>query len=161
MSDTLSAALRSTAAWDRVEDTALGTRRDKTTSQHVATIVDGAGVGQADRVFHDQRMVAAGGTDTLDLAALTQQMFGTAVPMSFSVVRALIVTNLEQTPGRYLHVGADAASPATRYALRVGSASRCMVSSVQEGWSTSGANILRMFNPGAAAVSYQIIVIGA
>jgi len=36
-----------------------------------------------------------------------------------------------------------------------------MVSSVQEGWSTSGANILRMFNPGAAAVSYQIIVIGA
>lgn len=160
MSDLLASTFQSKTAWDRIEETAAGTRRDRQTVTNTVALADGAGAGQANRVFRDTRTVAAGGVDTLNLSTLTQQMFTTTVPMSFTTVRGVTVANLSTAAGAAINVGADGDNPFTAYAQRVGRQGHFSIAN-PDGWSVSGANVLRIANPGAAAVTYQITIVGA
>lgn len=162
MTDTLLATVKSTIAWDRIETTAVGTRRDKKSLSNTQQLEDGSLTGQADRVFHDVRAIPANGVDALDLMSLTKQMFSTTVPMDFSVVRVIRVLNRAEAPGQYINLGADETSPMTVFAVRVGSLSECVLSSWQEGWPVLEANkTLRLSNPGSSPVEYEIVIIGA
>ena len=56
---------------------------------YATTLQSGAGAGQADKIFHDQRTLAASATEDLDLAGSLTDAFGAAC--TFARLKALIV----------------------------------------------------------------------
>jgi len=53
------------------------------------SLADGTGANQADRVFTDQRTLAASGTEDLDLAGVLIDAFGQAI--TFAKIKAVII----------------------------------------------------------------------
>ncbi len=53
------------------------------------SFADGAGVGAANLMFHDQRTLAASGTENLDLAGVLSDKFGQA--LTFARIKAVLV----------------------------------------------------------------------
>ena len=162
MADILSAAIKTSVSWTRAEDTALGLRKDKKLLSTAIAIDDGSASGQANKVFHDLRTIAANSVDAINLSSMTQQMFTTAVPSSMTVVRALRVLNKSTTVGAAINLGASATSPFSSYAVRIGSGSEAVISNWQEGWPVvSSDSILRVSNPNSTAATYEIVIIGS
>lgn len=56
------------------------------------TLTNGTGANQADMIFHDQRTLAASGTENLDLAGVLTGAFGTT--LTFARIKAVIFTAL-------------------------------------------------------------------
>lgn len=52
-------------------------------------LTDGAGANQADRIWHDQRTLAASATEDIDLAGVLLDIYGQAV--NFARIKALLV----------------------------------------------------------------------
>lgn len=52
-------------------------------------LTDGSGAGQANKMFHDQRTLAASGTENLDLAGSLTDPLGTT--LTFTKIRALLI----------------------------------------------------------------------
>lgn len=128
----------------------------------------GTGAGSADRIFHDQRTIAASGTDDLDLAGVLTDVFGATV--TFARIKALMVAAASgntnnvivgnaATNGFITWVGAAthtvtvrpggflclAATDATSYAVTAGT-----------------GDLLRIANSGAGtSVVYDVVLIGA
>jgi hypothetical protein len=67
----------------------LGSRSSAMTQTYKANLSDGTGAGQADRVFHDQRTLAASATENLDLAGVLTDPLGTS--LTFARIKAIVV----------------------------------------------------------------------
>jgi hypothetical protein len=67
----------------------LQTRSSNVSTTYSKQFTNGAGANQADRVWTDQRTVAASATDTIDLAGSLSDAFGAA--LSFARVKAILV----------------------------------------------------------------------
>jgi hypothetical protein len=161
MADILSAAIKTSVSWTRTEDTALGARTDKKLLSTAIRLEDGSDNGQANKVFHDTRTIAANSVDTINLSSMTQQMFTTAVPSSMTVVRAFRVLNRSTTVGAAINLGASATSPFSSYAVRIGSGSEAVISNWQEGWAVAPEPVLRVSNPNSSSATYEIVIIGS
>lgn len=69
----------------------LSVSTDKLFRSYATTLIQGTGDGQANNMWHDQRTLAASGTEDLDLAAvLTSTVTGAA--LTFTKIKALLVS---------------------------------------------------------------------
>lgn len=126
----------------------------------------GTGANQADRIFHDQRTLAASGTEDLDLAGSLTDAFGATI--TFARVRGLIVyaaaanTNNVVVGGdtNALLIGGAAAHTIT---VRPGGLFTLFAPDATGYAVTAGTgDILQVANSGSGTpITYDVVVIGA
>lgn len=129
-------------------------------------LASGTGANQADIIFHDRRSINASSADDLDLTAVLSNAFGDA--LTFARIKLLLIYSDPGNEGT-LEVGADAAAVSTLF----GDASDAVV--VRPGGllllaapdatayavTATSADILQVTNTDDAAVSYDVVLIGA
>lgn len=149
---------------------ALGTSAARLSKSYSLALLTGTLAGQADRVFHGTRTLAASATEDLDLAGVLTGALGTGV--SFARVKALIIgasaanandvivggatTNGFVTPfGAATHT--VRVRPGGFFALSVGATDLTAYAVT-----ANTGDLLRVGNGGAGtAVTYDVIIIGA
>jgi hypothetical protein len=123
--------------------------------------------GQADKVFADNRTIAASANDDLDLNGALPGPFGGTI--NFTAVR-LIVIRAAAANVNDLIVGAAAANPfvgpfgASAHTLRIRPGDELVLSNRNAGWivTPTTGDILRVANAaGGSAVNYDIILLGS
>lgn len=127
---------------------------------------DGILAGQADRVWSDQRSLAASTAENLDLSGVLSDVFGAVV--SFAKVKALLVVADAANPGNIVIGGAASngflgpfGDATDTLAVKPGGVA--LLVDAGAGWAvTAGTgDILKVANAsGAGAGSYKILVIG-
>lgn len=161
VTDTLTATVRTQFAWNRTETQTIGTLVNRKSTNGVYQITDGDGPGEADLVFADRRTIPAGTVEEFDLLDLEQTALLVNVPYEFRQLRAIKVVNTETAPGRRLLVGVDPGRPTVVYAAEVGPGSEWSAVNYVDAWVvTEENNLLRIANPNAAAVTYELYLIG-
>lgn len=169
MADTLAVDISAKAQWLFSDALDLSTVADASQVSYARSLSDGTGADQADKIWHDSRTLAAGGNDDLDLTALAQTIFGSAISISFSKVKALLVVNTSTTTGDQLRVGGAAANAfsapfngVSASLVLVGPDSPLLLANKKDGWTvTAGTgDILRIHNPTANAITYRIVIVG-
>lgn len=131
-------------------------------------LTDGAGANQANRLFHDQRTLAASANEDLDLAGVLLDPFGAAI--TFARIRGLIVAAAAANTNNVIVGGAAA----TQFVSWVGAATHTVT--VRPGGflalfapdatayvTAAGAtDFLRIANSGAGStVTYDVILLGS
>ena len=170
MADTLAADIKASLAWLFTESGDLTSVHDNAALEFRATFADGTSANQADRLWYDEREVAASSNDDLDLTALPRTLFGNALSVEFAKIKAILVINLSTTSGDVLRVG-GAGSGSAFAAPFAGDAdaqveappeSPLLLVNRGDGWTvTAGTgDILRIQNTAASPVSYRIAIIG-
>lgn len=171
MADTLSTDVKVSLAWLFQDELDLSTVADTARLEYSRSLADGTGADQADKVWHDQRIVAAASDDDLDLTNLTSSIFGSTVTINFAKVKAILLVNTSTTSGDELRVGGAGAGGNAFGApfngdqdavVEAGADSALLLSNKTDGWTvTAGTgDILRINNPTGNAITYQIAIIG-
>lgn len=169
MADTLSSEIKVSCGWILREALDLSTVVDSARLEYSRALGDGGGADQASIVWHDQRTLAPGANDDLDLAGgLSNTIFGTAVVASFTKIKAIFIVNTSTSAGDRLRVGGGT-NPFTppfvgsgTAQVEIGADSALLLSSKKDGWNvTPGTgDILRVHNPGSGPINYRIVVLG-
>jgi len=163
LTSTLSLAISATLA----EALDLSDRSNPTNYRKSWSLASGTGANQADKIFHDQRTLAASATEDLDLAGVLTDVFGAA--LTFARIKAVLIhalpTNTNNvnvtrpaTNGVPLFLAAGDGIP-----VRPGGAF-CWISPDATGVAvTAGTgDLLTLTNSGAGtSVVYDVIIIGA
>lgn len=161
LTDALTGTLRTSMQWSRLDTQEVGSITNRKTAASTYTITDGDGPGQADLVFADSRSIPANTVESFDLLNLTQQALGVTVPFTFRQLRAIRVVNTTATAGRRLLVGVDPGRPTVVYAAEVGPGSEWFSVNQTDSWEVTEANsVIRIANPNAAAVTYELYLFG-
>jgi hypothetical protein len=146
----------------------LATATDPLNVTRTVTLADGTGADQADQSWHDQRTLASGSGEDLDLSGALADAFGDTV--SLARVKALFVENLSPENTLVLGNAASAAwsgplGGATQtLRLRPGGVLLIVAADATAYAVTAGsADTLRVAHGGetAGALEYRVIVIGA
>lgn len=150
----LTGTLRLTPVWTEPLD--LVDVVDRTVISEAITLVDGDGAGEADCYWKDVRTVAPASADTLDLSALPLDVYGGTATLDMATVRLIYIKNRSATiPIRYDIDGNDgrvSIAPGGVFLWHAGSA----VSYVP----TNLAAEIYLYNPGASAADYEIVIAG-
>ena len=148
-------------SWEDTLD--LGKIKDSSQYSKTLQYTDGTAAGQAQKIWHDQRDLAAGGNEELDLQALARTVFGDSAQVVFSAIKSLLI---EVTNGTGpLRLGGAATNPwqgplSSGGTLDVGSGD-IFFQSNQNGWSVSAtAKQLKLENLGSDQLTYRIILVG-
>jgi hypothetical protein len=161
ITDRLTGAYRSWFQFERVKTQAVGSVVNEDRRQASYNLLPGAGPGQANLAYAATRSIPANSADEFDLQDLEQTTLGVTVPFIFQRARLVRLLNRSTTAGRRLFVGADPGNPTTRYAAEVGPGSEWTAVNYLDGWQVTPANsIIRVANPNAASVDYDLYVIG-
>ena len=72
-----------------------------------------AAADQADTIWSDQRTVAAGTSDSLDLTNLTHTLFGSTLAIDLASVKAIFIVNTSTTSGDLLRLDSSVANGCT------------------------------------------------
>lgn len=162
LTDRLTGSFRSWFQFARVKTQALGSVTNEDRTQASYNFASGSGPGQADLAYAATRTIPANSADEFDLADLEQTTLGVTVPFVFGQVRLVRLVNKATVAGRRLFVGADPGNPTTRYAAEVGPGSEWTAVNYIDAWQVTEANsVIRVANPNAAPVSYDLYVIGS
>ena len=132
-------------------------------------LADGTGLGQADRIFHDRRTLAASANEDLDLAGVLTDAFGAVI--TFARIKALLIA---ADPGNTNNVIVGNAAT-NGFISWVGAATHTVT--VRPGGlllllaaadvtayavTAATADLLRVANSGAGtSVTYDVVLIGA
>lgn len=170
MPDTLSSEIKASCGWILREALELSNVVDSGRMEFSRTLADGTGLDQAAVVWHDHRTLAAGANDDLDLAGgLSNTIFGTPVVASFSKIKAIMIVNTATASAGLLRVGGGS-NPFTppfvgsgSAQVEIGADSALLLSNKKDGWTvTPGTgDILRIQNPSAVSITYQIAILGS
>ena len=168
MADTLAVDIQASLAWLFQDALDLTTVADVSQLAFARSLADGTAAGQADKLWHDRRTIAAGANDDLDLTALTQSLFGGTVTIPLAKVKALLVVNTATAAGEDLEVGgsggAEWSAPfgAAGDKVKVPADSCLLLVNRVSGWTvTNGAaDVLRIRNAGSGGIDYQIAIVG-
>jgi hypothetical protein len=170
MADTLSSEIKASCGWILRESLDLSTVVDSARLEYSRALADGAGTDQAAIIWHDQRGIAAGGTDDLDLSGgLSNTIFGTPVVATFSCIKAILIVNTAVVTGCSLQVGGgpNAFTPpfvgSGTALVEVGPDSPLLLANKKDGWIvTAGTgDILRIHNPSLLPIAYKIAILGS
>lgn len=158
--------LQATATQTNPLDLASG--RFPVTKRKLIDMASGVGAGQADRMFTDQRTIAASGSEDLDLAGVLTDAFGATI--TFARIKALMITAADgNTNGVVVGAGTNAWAgflgathtmtlrPGTAIGMAVGAADAT-------GYVVTAAtgDILKVANSSSGtSVTYDIVIIGA
>lgn len=138
--------------------------RDDLDKQYTIELPTGTSSGQANQIFHDQRTVASGATDSLDLAGVLQNAIRQTV--TFSAIKAVIVraatgnsTTLSVTRPASNGVPLFAAAGD---AIPIGPGGIFVWAAPAAGIAVTGGtgDLLDIVNGSGASASYDVIVIG-
>lgn len=131
------------------------------------TIADGSGAGQANQLWHDQRIVTASTNDDLDLAGSLTDVFGQTIALAR--VKALILQH--KAGSNVLTVGGSPANPWISWLaasgdgviLRPNGGIIAAIAPDATGYVvTAGTgDILRVANGAGSSVTYDIYLVGA
>ncbi|WP_030928499.1 hypothetical protein [Streptomyces sp. NRRL B-24720] len=147
----------------------LTTTEDQLSFRRGVHLTSGTGAGKADRVFHDQRTLAASSSEDLDLAGVLTDAFGAS--LTFVRIKGLFIS-AAATNANNVVVGAAASAPwvtllnsTGTLTLRPG-ASFGVMSGVADATgmalTATTADLLKVANSGAGtSVVYDIVIIGA
>lgn len=161
LTDALTGQIRTSLSWSRLDTQEVGSITNRRSVAGSYTITDGDGPGEADLVFADERTIPANTVESFDLLNLTQQALGVTVPFTFRQLRAIRVVNAATAAGRRLLVGVDPGRPTAVYAAEVGPGSEWFSVNQTDSWEVTAANsVVRIANPNAAAVTYQLFLFG-
>lgn len=155
------------AALTRVDDIG-STARDDLLWNFAKSLANGTGANQADRVWRDQRTLAASANEDLDLAgALTDALGGSAV---FARVKAIVVRASDANTNNVVVGGAASnqfvgpfGAGTHTVAVKPGGIFAVFAADATAWAVTAGTgDLLRIANSaGSTAVTYDIIIIGA
>lgn len=171
MSITTEATLTATLAWVQTDREQSGTTiTDNGTISYSKSFTDGDGDAEINRVWHDVRTLASGGSDSFDLTALTREVFGGSTSVSFSggSVKAIMIENLSENIAsdiRFLVSGASAFSGPFGYnntEVIIKPLSPFLIANRLDGWPVD--LLQRTFviqDIGGSGVEYEISIIGA
>jgi len=169
MADTLATGIKASLEWLLKESLDLSIVTDASRLEYNRSLVDGAGSGQADKLWHDERTLAAGAHDDLDLTALATTLFGNALTVALAKVKGLLIVNTSITAGDDLSIGGASSHEWLAPFAGAGDKIKCPADSCLllcnrlAGWSVAGgsSDILRIANLGSSAVTYRIVIVGA
>jgi hypothetical protein len=172
MADALAVDIKASLHWLFQESLDLATVTDTARLEYARSLADGVSLDQADKLWHDQRTLAAGASENLDLTALTNSVFGSTVTISFLRVKALMIVNLATTANEDLAVGGAGAGANGWHAPFKGNADAKVVVAAdstllwinkKHGWTVlnNSSDILKIANDGLASETYRIAVVGA
>lgn len=147
----------------------LTTTSDPLMFRQAVSLASGTGAGQADKVFHDRRTLAASAAEDLDLAGVLLDAFGAAI--TFVRVKGLFITAAAANVNNVV-VGADATAPwatllnATgTITLRPGASFAAMAGAADGtayAVTATTADMLQVANSAAGtSVTYDIIIVGS
>lgn len=168
MADTLSTEIRAGVSWLFLDSLDLSTVSDASRLEYSVSLADGISNDQADKIWHDQRTLAAGASEDLDLTALSRTLFDGTFTTGVLKVKALMIVNLATTSGYDLTVGG---APAQTWVGPFGTAadkvkvpadSCLLLVNKKSGWSVtnSSADLLRITNTAAGSVTYNLAIVG-
>lgn len=161
VSDDLTATVRTVMIWNRTNALEVGAVTSSKSAIHQYQIADGSEAGQADLVYSQTRTIPANSVEAIDLSDLEQTSFGVDVPYQFKQLRFFRVRNLATVSGRRLLVGASAGAPTSVYAADVGPGSDWFTINYTDAWQVTADNkVFRIANPNAAAITYELYIIG-
>jgi hypothetical protein len=147
----------------------LTTSEDRLSFRRGVHLTSGTGAGKADRVFHDQRTLAASATEDLDLAGVLTDAFGTAI--TFVRIKGLFISAAAANSNNVV-VGAAASNAwatllnatgtlTLRPGASFGAMSGAADATAMAVTATTG-DLLKIANSGAGtSVVYDIVIIGA
>ncbi|MCX4540495.1 hypothetical protein [Streptomyces sp. NBC_01565] len=158
----ISVSVRNTGTMD------LSTPVDTLLKSYGLHLEAGAGAGKADRVFHDQRTIAASGSETLDLAGSLADSFGAA--QVFARVKAIIFKAAAGNTNNVI-IGANGSADfigllnaAGTITLRPGMAFAAFASSTDAtgmAVTATTADLIKVANSGGTTgVTYDVIIVG-
>lgn len=126
------------------------------------TLTDGTGVDEAQKQWYAKRTVTAGSNDDIDLRSLTGRYAGTTV--SFDEVKWLIINIRSPGTGVRLVVGGAGTNEWSAWAAATGdkfNVEKFDLKVTTDGWAVDSTHkVLRVNNPTASSVTYDIVVIG-
>lgn len=139
------------------------------TKSYSAKLASGVSAGQADKVFHDTRTLAASATEDIDLAGVLTDPLGAA--LTFAKIKGLIIAAAAANANNVIVGGAAANGFVTPFGgathtitVRPGGIFALMAGSADAtGYAVTAAtaDLLKIANSGAGtSVTYDIIVIG-
>ena len=165
---TLASEIKASIQWAFQESLALTTVGDASQLAYDDALASGTAADQADRIWSDQRTLAAGANDDLDLTALAHSVFGSTVSINLARVKAILIIHTSTTAGERLWLdssvtngftGPFAGSATSK--LEIGADSAALLASKKDGWATASNNkVLRIHNAGAHTAVYNIVVLG-
>jgi hypothetical protein len=165
---TLASEIKASINWLFQEPLALTTVGDASQLSYDEQLASGTAVDQADRIWSDQRTVAGAANDDLDLTALTHTVFGSTLTVTLAKVKAILIVNTSTTSGDLLRVDSSvtngftgATGGSATSLLEIGADSSCLLASKKDGWTVDGTHkVLRVHNPTADAITYDIVILG-
>jgi hypothetical protein len=165
----MSSALSLAATVTQTKALDLTTTTDPLQFRRAVNLTDGTAAGQANKVFHDRRTLAASATEDLDLAGVLLDAYGAAI--TFARVKGIIISAAAANANNVVVGNATSNGWATLLSatgtvtLRPG-ASFCAFAGAADGtgWAvTAGTgDLLKVANSGAGtSVEYDIVIVGA
>ncbi len=159
----------SVVEWIVSESTAFGAQSDSASVRTSTTLSTGGTNFFADEIWYDERSLASGSNDLLDLLGLNQTRLGGNRTVQFAQVKVLFVVNLNSGSGDDLEVGPAGAANAwtspfggiSSAKVVVGPQAYLNMCNPSTGWNVSTGNqILVINNSGPNTISYRIVLIG-
>jgi hypothetical protein len=168
MPDTLTLNVRASLDWLFKETLDLSIVSDVSRLEFSSAAVDGTGADQCDKLWHDERTVAGGANDDLDLSALAMSLFGSSVTISLEKLKWLVLVNKSTTSGDKLRLDSSATNGFTGLfgdsatsKFEIGADSPLLVGRKRDGWTVDATHkVLRIHNPGGTAITYRIALAG-
>jgi hypothetical protein len=168
MSETLSSEIKTSLGWLNQDALDLSIVSDSARLEFHATLADGTGADQADRVWHDVRTLTAGTNEDLVLSALPLAIFGDTLNIALAKVKAILLVNAAAVAGENLIVGGALAREwqgpfaAAGDKLVVPADSCLLLINKKSGWAvaTGSADKLRIANGGTGDISYKLAILG-
>lgn len=171
MADTLSVDVKASLHWLFQETLDLATVTDTARLEYARSLADGVSLDQADKLWHDERTLASGASENLDLTALSNSVFGSTVTIGFVRVKALMIVNLATAANEDLAVGGAGSGANAWHApfkndadarVVVGADSTLLWINKKHGWSVinSSSDVLKIANDGLGSVTYRIAIVG-
>lgn len=136
------------------------------------TAAYGAATDQCDTLWHDERTIAAGANDDLDLTSLTRAFANGTVASNFARVKLIHIDLYAGASGDKLvldssvtngYLGPFNGSATSQLAIGPGSTDGpTVLSNMRDGFglTTTSNKVLRVKNPGANPVTYTIAIFG-
>jgi len=168
MASALAIDLRASLTWLLQDALELSTITDVSKLEFAASLTNGTGSGEADRIWHDERTLAAAAADDLTLSALASSVFGNSVNVALAKVKALLIVCTTDDAGAELTIG-NAASQAWVGPFNASSArllvpgdSVLFLVNKQAGWNVGvgASDVLRILNSGSVSATYRIVIVG-
>lgn len=163
MAQEISGSIKVTLRHDYKNVLQLTSVLDSLTKQVDKSFANGTGANQAQHVWHDKRTLNAGASDNLDLTSLANA-FGN---LTLSKVKAIFVNILTTTSNYRLNIGGASTNAWSAFVadatdkVVVGAGSPFLwVSLVDGGTVDSTHKVLKIENPSAGAVQYEIWILG-